>query len=53
MHWQRGTKSDKDVRMRFPDNNQINTVYGEINDIDLDAQIISVGNSKLTTMNLL
>ena len=48
-----GTKSDKDVRMRFPDNNQINTVYGEINDIDLDAQIISVGNSKLTTMNLL
>ena len=42
-----GTKSDKDVRMRFPDNNQINTVYGEINDIDLDAQIISVGNSKI------
>lgn len=42
-----GTKSDKDVRMQFPDNNQINTVYGEINDIDLEEQIISVGNSKI------
>ena len=42
-----GTKSDKDVRMQFPDNKQINTVYGEINDIDLEEQIISVGNSKI------
>lgn len=25
----------------------MNTVYGEINDIDLDAQIVSVGNSKI------
>ncbi|MGV1143438.1 hypothetical protein ACV56Z_06115 [Staphylococcus aureus] len=25
----------------------MNTVYGEINDIDLDAQIAQVGNSKI------
>lgn len=42
-----GTKSDKDVRMKFPNHPQVNTVYGEINDIDLDAQIVSVGNSKI------
>ena len=42
-----GTKSDKDVRMSFPNDAIINTVYGEINDINLDEQIISVGNSKV------
>ena len=42
-----GTKSDKDVRMSFPNDANINTVYGEINDINLDEQIISVGNSKV------
>lgn len=42
-----GTKSDKDVRMSFPNDANINTVYGEINDINLDEQIISVGNSKI------
>ncbi|HCY8753929.1 TPA: NAD(P)/FAD-dependent oxidoreductase [Staphylococcus aureus] len=42
-----GTKSDKDVRMKFPNHPQVNSVYGEINDIDLDAQIVSVGNSKI------
>ncbi len=33
--------------MKFPNHPQVNTVYGEINDIDLDAQIVSVGNSKI------
>ena len=41
-----GTKSDKEVRIQFPDSSQINTVYGEISDIDLDEQMITVGNSK-------
>lgn len=42
-----GTKSDSDVRMNFPDSERVNTIYGEINDIDLDAQIVSVGNTKV------
>lgn len=42
-----GTKSDKEVRIQFPDSSQINTVYGEISDIDLDEQMITVGNSKI------
>ena len=42
-----GTKSDKDVRMNFPDSERINVVYGEINDINLDDQIVSVGNTKV------
>ncbi|MDU1489267.1 MAG: NAD(P)/FAD-dependent oxidoreductase, partial [Staphylococcus epidermidis] len=42
-----GTKSDKEVRIQFPDSSKINTVYGEINDIDLDEQMITVGNSKI------
>ena len=31
--------------MNFPDSERV-TIYGEINDIDLDAQIVSVGNTK-------
>lgn len=42
-----GTKSDKDIRMNFPDSPRINTVYGEITEIDLDDQIVSVGNTKI------
>src|SRR5699024_12474653 len=42
-----GTKSDKDIRMNFPDSERINIVYGEINDINLEDQIISVGNTKV------
>ncbi|EHJ08222.1 NAD(P)/FAD-dependent oxidoreductase [Staphylococcus simiae] len=42
-----GTKSDKDVRMHFPEHPQINTVYGEISDINLDEQIVTVGHSKI------
>lgn len=42
-----GTKSDSNVRMNFPDSERVNTIYGEINDIDLDAQIVSVGNTKV------
>ena len=33
--------------MNFPDSERVNTIYGEINDIDLDAQIVSVGNTKV------
>ena len=32
--------------MNFPDSERVNTIYGEINDIDLDAQIVSVGIQK-------
>src|SRR5699024_3852837 len=42
-----GTKSYKDIRMNFPDSERINIVYGEINDINLEDQIISVGNTKV------
>ncbi|MCS4486824.1 NAD(P)/FAD-dependent oxidoreductase [Staphylococcus americanisciuri] len=42
-----GSKSDKDVRVNFPKDERINTVYGEITDIDLDSQIISVGQSRV------
>ena len=33
-----GTKSDKEVRMNFPDSKGIKVVNGEINDIKLDEQ---------------
>ncbi|MCE5037619.1 NAD(P)/FAD-dependent oxidoreductase [Staphylococcus auricularis] len=42
-----GTKSDKDLRIEFPQSDQLNIVYGEITDIDLDNQIITVGNNKV------
>ncbi|AMG20916.1 NADH dehydrogenase [Staphylococcus saprophyticus] len=42
-----GTKSDKDIRMSFPDSDRINNVYGEITDINLDDQIVSVGHTKV------
>ncbi|MBI5974139.1 NAD(P)/FAD-dependent oxidoreductase [Staphylococcus canis] len=42
-----GSKSDKEVRVKFPTDSRINTVYGEITDIDLDHQIISVGQTRV------
>ncbi|HHW7088571.1 TPA: NAD(P)/FAD-dependent oxidoreductase [Staphylococcus pseudintermedius] len=42
-----GSKSDKEVRVNFPQHDRIHTVYGEITDIDLDNQIISVGQTKV------
>ena len=42
-----GSKSDKEVRVNFPHHDRTNTVYGEITDIDLDNQIISVGQNKV------
>ncbi|EKU48031.1 NAD(P)/FAD-dependent oxidoreductase [Staphylococcus massiliensis] len=42
-----GSKSDKEVRVQFPDSKRINVVYGEITDIDLDQQIVSVGNNRI------
>ncbi|MGV3243512.1 NAD(P)/FAD-dependent oxidoreductase [Staphylococcus sp. 11261D007BR] len=42
-----GSKSDKEVRVSFPKDSRINTVYGEITDIDLDQQIISVGQTRV------
>ena len=42
-----GTKSDKDVRLQFPESKKLNVVYGEISAIDLDEQIISVGDTKV------
>ncbi|VED60985.1 NAD(P)/FAD-dependent oxidoreductase [Staphylococcus simulans] len=42
-----GTKSDKDVRLQFPESEKLNVVYGEISAIDLDDQIVSVGDTKV------
>lgn len=42
-----GTKSDKDVRLKFPESKRVNIVYGEISAIDLDEQIVSVGDTKV------
>ncbi|EGQ2737580.1 FAD-dependent oxidoreductase, partial [Staphylococcus pseudintermedius] len=42
-----GSKSDKEVRVNFPQHDRTHTVYGEITDIDLDNQIISVGQTKV------
>ncbi|RZI10062.1 NAD(P)/FAD-dependent oxidoreductase, partial [Staphylococcus aureus] len=42
-----GTKSDKDVRLKFPASAKLNLVYGDISAIDLDEQIVSVGDTKV------
>ncbi|OFP02510.1 NAD(P)/FAD-dependent oxidoreductase [Staphylococcus sp. HMSC065E08] len=42
-----GTKSDKDVRLKFPESEKLNIVYGDISAIDLDEQIVSVGDTKV------
>ncbi len=42
-----GTKPDKDIRVQFPKDKKINTVYGEITYIDLDNQIVSVGDTRV------
>ncbi|RXK18105.1 NAD(P)/FAD-dependent oxidoreductase [Macrococcus sp. DPC7161] len=42
-----GTESDKDVRVDFPKDARLNTVFGEITSIDLENQLISVGDSKV------
>jgi NADH dehydrogenase FAD-containing subunit len=34
-------------RMNFPNSHRVNTIYGEISDIDLDNQIVSVGQTKV------
>jgi NADH dehydrogenase FAD-containing subunit len=31
----------------FPNSHRVNTIYGEISDIDLDNQIVSVGQTKV------
>ena len=48
-----GTKSDSDVRMNFPNSHRVNTIYGEISDIDLDNQIVSVGQTKVDYSELI
>ncbi|QCT74386.1 NAD(P)/FAD-dependent oxidoreductase [Macrococcoides canis] len=40
-----GTESDKDVRVEFPKDKRLNIVFGEITHIDLDKQIISLGEN--------
>ncbi|MDS3908651.1 NAD(P)/FAD-dependent oxidoreductase [Staphylococcus hominis] len=42
-----GTKSDSDVRINFPNSHRVNTIYGEISNIDLDNQIVSVAQTKV------
>src|SRR5699024_5532724 len=42
-----GTKSHQDIHMNVPALLLINIVYGEINYINLEDQIISVGNTKV------
>lgn len=40
-----GTESDKDVRVEFPQDKRLNIVYGEVTLIDLDKQIVSIGEN--------
>lgn len=40
-----GTESDKDVRVEFPKDERMNLVFGEVTAIDLDKQIVSVGEN--------
>jgi len=42
-----GTESDKDIRLEFPKDQRLNQTFGEITAIDLDQQIISVGDSQV------
>lgn len=40
-----GTESDKDVRVEFPKDARLNFAYGEITSIDLEKQIVSMGET--------
>lgn len=40
-----GTESDKDVRVEFPQDKRLNIVYGEVTHIDLEKQIVSIGEN--------
>ncbi|MCE4955785.1 NAD(P)/FAD-dependent oxidoreductase [Macrococcoides caseolyticum] len=40
-----GTESDKDVRVEFPQDKRLNIVYGEVTQIDLDKQIVTIGEN--------
>ncbi|MCG7419388.1 FAD-dependent oxidoreductase [Macrococcus epidermidis] len=40
-----GTESDKDVRVEFPQDKRLNIVYGEVTQIDLEKQIVSIGEN--------
>ncbi len=40
-----GTESDKDVRVEFPQDKRLNSVYGEVTQIDLEKQIVSIGEN--------
>lgn len=42
-----GSKSDKEVRVGFPKSERMNIVYGEITDIDLEQQIVSVRQTRV------
>ena len=39
--------------MNFPNSHRVNTIYGEISDIDLDNQIVSVGQTKVDYSELI
>ncbi|WP_414051123.1 NAD(P)/FAD-dependent oxidoreductase [Macrococcus animalis] len=40
-----GTESDKDVRVEFPQDKRLNIVYGEVTQIDLEKQIVTIGEN--------
>lgn len=40
-----GTESDKEVRVEFPQDKRLNIVYGEVTQIDLEKQIVSIGEN--------
>ena len=42
-----GTKSDKEVRMSFPEHERLSYVYGEVSNIDLDKQLVTVGENQV------
>lgn len=40
-----GTESDKDVRVEFPQDKRLNVVYGDVTQIDLEKQIVTIGEN--------
>lgn len=43
-----GTESDKNVRVDFPKDARLNFAFGEITHIDLDQQIVAVGETEIS-----
>lgn len=43
-----GTKSEKDIRVKFPENDSVNLVFGEVTHIDLNEKTVSLNDDKIS-----